>query len=261
MKGPSGLERRIIAFCGQCAEISVAAFGEIDEQVILTIPGQTSGPRLLATRAALQRLGNEDLLIWKDDRLQLTKIGHLAFKRQSAPEDEAFLQQHRVTTRKRMRTDTGWEVLSVNERESPLARLHARAAGDGRTWVSDAGFAAGERLRRDFEFGNLRQNVSSNWNLAGGSSRSSVNGAQADLSDSALDARSRLEQAVAVLGPDLSGVVLDVCCFLKGLEGIERERRWPPRSAKLMLRTGLDLLAAHYGTRAGRAGPATMRVT
>ncbi len=150
-----------------------------------------------------------------------------------------------------MRTGTGWETLTINDAESPLTRLRSRAASDGRKWVSDAGFAAGERLRRDFEFGNLRQSVSSNWNLAGGSAKSSANGAKADLSDNALDARARLEKAIASLGPDLSGVVMDVCCFLKGLETVERDRRWPPRSAKLMLRTGLDLLACHYGTRAG----------
>jgi hypothetical protein len=48
------------------------------------------------------------------------------------------------------------------------------------------------------------------------------------------------------MGPELSGVALDVCCFEKGLETVERERQWPTRSAKLMLKTALLQLHRHY---------------
>ncbi len=128
--------------------------------------------------------------------------------------------------------------------ESPLTRLAARKGTDGQPFLAAHEVAAGERLRVDFIRGGLSPSVTQRWDDA---PRSGSRSGPADLSDAVLDCRRRVELALKAVGPELSGVLLDVCCFLKGTERVEAERQWPARSAKLMLKTGLAALARHYG--------------
>ena len=156
--------------------------------------------------------------------------------------------------------DLGTISVTVNHDESPLLWLRRRKGGDGRPLIDAAEFTAGERLRSDFSRGRLMPRVTANWTATVADKRRDGGpGKLVELTEAAMAARGRVEKALEAVGPEFAGLLVDFCCFLKGLEEIERERRWPARSAKVVLRLGLARLARHYGlvataTGRGRSG-------
>jgi len=57
------------------------------------------------------------------------------------------------------------------------------------------------------------------------------------------------------LGPGLSDVVLRCCCYLEGLETVEKKLAWSARSGKIVLRIALLRLRRHYEETTGPGGP------
>lgn len=158
-----------------------------------------------------------------------------------------FASQHQARETRAIEQDGGRASVTVDVSESPLAWLRSRKGRDGKPLIDDAAFAAGERLRADFTRGQLMQRVTSNWSAAVASGRRGGAGGVAELTDAALSARLRFERALAATGPEFAGILVDFCCFLKGIEDIEAARQWPKRSAKLVLQLALSALARHYG--------------
>ncbi|MDH6230084.1 hypothetical protein M2281_000656 [Mesorhizobium soli] len=134
----------------------------------------------------------------------------------------------------------------VNLSESPLGQLMRRKTRDGAPFLTEAEFRAGERLRADYTRGQIMPRLGANWEASVASGRRASGNGIAELTDAALAARLRVERAIAAVGPELSGVLIDICCFLKGLELVEAERGWPVRSAKIVLKTALGALSRHY---------------
>ena len=158
----------------------------------------------------------------------------------------SFADQHRHIECQTISIDGVQRTALRNTKESPLSALFHRKANQ-KAWLDVEQFDAGERLRSDFEFSQLTPRITASWdptsnfgNKGGGRKPSE------GLTDRVLGARQRLNNAIDAVGPEFSAILLDVCCFLKGMEQIERERQWPRRSAKLLLKAALAALARHY---------------
>ena len=171
------------------------------------------------------------------------------------PEIDAFRGQHLALAQRQIATELGAASVFVDDGESPLAWLARRRGRDGRSYIEPHQLQAGERLRADFTRANLMPRTTSNWASPISSDKSGSNRAR-DFTETMVAARQRVHRALDTVGPEFAGLLLDVCCFLKGLEDVERERAWPPRSAKVVLQLALDRLARHYGYAAQASGRA-----
>ena len=121
-----------------------------------------------------------------------------------------------------------------------------RKGKNGASYLTMAEFNAGERLRTDFTLGCLMQRVSANWSAAVSGGRRGAHDSTANLTETALSARMRLQKAMSAVGPELRAFWQMFAAILKGIETVELERQWPARSAKVMLKAALGALARHY---------------
>jgi hypothetical protein len=145
-----------------------------------------------------------------------------------------------------------------NDAESPLAWLRTRRDRSGQPLISEAQYLAGERLRMDFERAMLTRRTTTNWDAAGTGGRGG--NVSAELSDGAIAARQRYHRAMDAVGPELSSILLQVCCMSAGLEQAERLLNLPQRSGKAVLGLALTSLARHYGLLEGQGRSAARDV-
>ncbi len=128
--------------------------------------------------------------------------------------------------------------------ESPLVGLARRRDKEGNVFLSEDLVSAGERLREDFELGQLGPYAPADWETFLGQPPALTASAGDGIGPEA--ARARVHAALTELGPGLADIALRCCCFLEGLEVTEKHMGWSARSGKIVLRIALQRLSQHY---------------
>ncbi len=126
--------------------------------------------------------------------------------------------------------------VTVNLAESPLGWLHARGHLDDRL------FAAGERLRADYERAQLAPGVTMRWEPV----RIRNTGPRRSPSEGQIAARQRFDGAIAAAGKGLEDILWRVVCACETVTAAEKELAWPARSGKLVLKIALERVADFY---------------
>ncbi len=136
--------------------------------------------------------------------------------------------------------------------DSPLAILGRRRGKDGAAFLTQGQLAAGERLREDYELSQIEAHELGAWeqNLW----NDIVPEWPEHLAPGVVAARDRLTRALHELGPGLGDISLRCCCYMEGLEAIEKGMGWSARSGKIVLRIALQRLEKYQKNLADKKG-------
>ena len=182
------------------------------------------------------------------DRYRIAMAGIKALRRAKSGQP-ALLPGARPRS-ERVKKETGKSATPMRAApEGSLAWLRRRRDKDGLPLITEPQFSAGERLGADFWHAQLTPRVTADWSGIATSRRTrrAAPGAGVEMGDHVVAARQRIRRALDAVGPELAGILVDVCCHDVGLEAAGRAQGWPQRAAKVVLQLALTSLARHYG--------------
>ena len=194
----------------------------------------------------MRRCLASDWLHKDGEDLKLSDAG-VAYLRRAAAQSDPFRQQHQLPVTAERKIGSVSKTVVLNAGESPLGWLRNRKDRSGQPLLTSEQYEAGERLRADYGFAHLAARVTSDWSGLAPSARSRRGAASADIRDDVIAAKERVIKALETVGPELAGILVDICCELKSLEEAEKAHGWPQRAGKIVLQLALTRLARHYG--------------
>ena len=240
--------------------------------VVREAPDGTPQRTATVDRALAQAMALKEWIACADPaariaRYHLTGLGRAELRRMLAETSEAatgfaeaqagFAGLQRAAGDDEDEADAHLSHLRSTLAESPLTALSRRRDKDGKPFLPRDLVAAGERLREDFELAQSGPRVAQDWDrvLTGTIDRSAPTSGGGVRGGGAGAARDRVAAALTDLGPGLADVALRCCCYLEGLETLERRMGWSARSGKIVLRIALQRLQRHYAETGGRFAP------
>lgn len=209
------------------------------------------GGASVALRGRSVRLGSEELKALEAQGVIACSAGicrptpqSRTFLRRVIAASGDFADQHRIMVDKKGEPPR-------NLAGSALLRL--TGASGAKAFLSPSQIAAAERVCRWAERARLTKRTTMSYSPKTADKGAPARGAE--LSDMAIDARTQLNQLYETLPRDCADTIIDLCVFDKGLQEIETGRGWPRRSAKLVLRIGLERLSVLWGLDPVAHGP------
>lgn len=157
-----------------------------------------------------------------------------------------YRAQHSCLRTEQIRAGQKREKMTRNIGETPLGWLLRRKDRDGKPYITEDQFNAGERLAADYEYAGLMPRTVSYYDGVPVSGKKYYSSVRDDPSLTQMAAKQRVNAALDSIGPGLADVLIRVCCFHEGLEQAEKNLAWPTRSAKLVLKIALERLADYY---------------
>jgi hypothetical protein len=130
--------------------------------------------------------------------------------------------------------------VTVNLAESPLGWLYSRGH------IVRRQFDAGEKLRADWERGQLAARVTMAWDAAPVARGRGGRAPKPDLSAGQIDARRRFQAAIDAAGPGLADILWRIVCSGEGMREAESALGWPARAGKVVLTIALERVADYY---------------
>lgn len=141
-------------------------------------------------------------------------------------------------------------MVVVNMREHAITWLYHRKL------ITDAQFAAAEKLRADYERAGLVRMSMMQWAKTADAARTR-SAAMSEPTLAQMDAKRRFDAAIKATGPGLADICWRLICANESLTSAEKSLGWPARSGRIVLAIALDRLADHYGLSPYAAGGAS----